>query len=149
MQAKQYLKKAKRIDSFIRAKEEELEMLRLKASSVGSMNLSADKIQSSPNPTKLQDDVIAIFECEDKIEKAIQDLRKLHSEITEKIDEIDNDDFRMILILRYLNLKEWEFIAVEMNFSYSHTLFLHKQALDAFQTKHKDFLENTKLHRKS
>lgn len=142
MQAKQYLKKAKRIDSFIRAKEEELEVLRLKASSVGSVNLSADKVQTTPNPSKLQDNVIAIIECEEKIKKAIADLRKLHTEITEKIDEIENDDFRLILILRYLNLKEWEFIAVEMNFSYSHTLFLHKQALDAFQKKHKEFLEH-------
>lgn len=60
MQAKQYLKKAKRINSFIKAKEEELEMLRLKASSIGSMNFSADKVQSTPNPSKLHDDVIAI-----------------------------------------------------------------------------------------
>lgn len=142
MQAKQYLKKAKRIDAFIRAKEEELEMLRLKASSVGSPNLSADKVQSTPNPTKLQDDIIAVLECEARIKKAIQDLRNLHTEITEKINEIDNDEFRLILQLRYLNLKEWEFIAVEMNFSYSHTLFLHKQALKAFQDKHKAFLED-------
>lgn len=117
-------------------------MLRLKASSVGSPNLSADKVQSTPNPTKLQDNVIAIVECEEKIKKAIQDLRNLHTEITDKINEIENDDFCLILILRYLNLKEWEFIAVEMNFSYSHTLFLHKQALKAFQEKHKTFLES-------
>ena len=142
MQAKQYLKKAKRIDSFIKAKEKELEILRLKEHSGGSVNLSADKVQTTLNPSKLQDNVIAIIECEEKIKKAIDDLRKLHTEITDKIDKIDNDDFRLILILRYLNLEEWEFIAVEMNFSYSYTLFLHKQALDAFQTKHKDFLEH-------
>jgi len=140
MQAKTYLKKAKRIDSFIKAKEEELLMLKTKAEGIGAMNLNPDKVQSSPNQTKLQDDVIAVIECERKIQKAIDDLRTLHSEITEKIDAIENDDYRLILMLRYLNLKEWEYIAVEMNFSYSHTLHLHKQALKAFQEKHKDFL---------
>ena len=140
MQAKTYLKKAKRIDSFIKAKEEELLMLKTKAEGIGAMNLNPDKVQSSPNQTKLQDDVIAVIECERKIQKAIDDLRTLHSEITEKIDAIENDDYRLILMLRYLNLKEWEYIAVEMNFSYSHTLYLHKQALTAFQEKHKDFL---------
>ena len=140
MQAKTYLKKAKRIDFFIKAKEEELLMLKTKAEGIGAMNLNPDKVQSSPNQTKLQDDVIAVIECERKIQKAIDDLIKLHSEITEKIDAIENDDYRLILMLRYLNLKEWEYIAVEMNFSYSHTLHLHKQALKAFQEKHKDFL---------
>jgi hypothetical protein len=146
MQAKQYLRKAKRINAFIRAREEELVMLRLKAESIGSGCSEADKVQTTHKNDRLETDVIAIIECEEKIKKAVDDLRKLHLEITEKIDAIDNDDYRLVLILRYLNLKEWEFIAVEMNFSYSHTLFLHKQALRAFADKHKDFLsQNQKI----
>jgi hypothetical protein len=140
MQAKQYLKKAKRINSFIKAKEEELVMLRIKAESIGSGSSDADKVQTTHCNDKLERDVIAVIECEEKIKKAVNDLRKLHSEIQQKIDLIDNDDYRLILILRYLIHKEWEFIAVEMNFSYSHTLFLHKQALRAFAEKNREFL---------
>ena len=133
MQAKQYLKKAKRINSFIKAKEEELVMLRIKSESIGSGSSEMDKVQTTHKNDRLEKDVIAIIECEEKIKKAVNDLRNLHTEITQKIDAIDNDDYRLILILRYLNLKEWEFIAVEMNFSYQHTLILHKRALRAFE----------------
>lgn len=140
MQAKQYLRKAKRINSFIKAREEELQILRIKAESIGSGISEMDKVQTTHRNDRLETDVIAIVECEEKIRKAVYDLRKLHLEITEKIDAIDNDDYRLVLILRYLNLKEWEFIAVEMNYSYQHTLFLHKKALRAFEEKHKDFL---------
>ena len=140
MQAKQYLRKAKRINSFIKAREEELEMLRFKAESIGSGIAEMDKVQTTHKNDRLESDVIAIIECEEKIRKAVDDLRRLHIEIMEKIDAIDNDDLRLVLVLRYLNLKEWEFIAVEMNYSYQHTLFLHKKALRAFEEKHKDFL---------
>lgn len=143
--AKQYLKKAKRIDSFIKAKEEELFMLRSKADSIGSPTLSADKVQSTPNPTRLQDNIIAIIECEEKIQESINRLKQLHSEITDKIEALENDDHKLLLMLRYLNLKEWKYIATEMNFSESHILYLHKQALQAFEEEHKDFLSKIQV----
>ena len=140
MQAKTYLQKAKRINSFIKAREDELVVLRLRAESIGSGISSEDKVQTTHNNDRLEKDVIAIVECEEKIKKAENDLRKQHIEVVEKIDAIENDDLRLVLMLRYLNLKEWEFIAVEMNYSYSHTLFLHKRALKVFAEVHKDFL---------
>lgn len=141
MTAKQYLKKAKRIDAFIKAKNEELEELRAKSTSVGAVQLTPDKVQTSHSSSdKLANDIINILECEERIKKAIQDYILLKDEINDKIEEIENDDFRLILQLRYLNQKDWETIAIEMNFSYSHTLSLHKQALDAFEEKHHDFL---------
>lgn len=141
MTAKQYLKKAKRIDAFIKAKNEELEELRAKSTSVGSFELSPDKVQTSNNSeSRIENDVVNIIECEERIKKAIQDYILLKDEINDKIEEIECDDFRLILQLRYLNQKDWETIAIEMNFSYSHILSLHKQALDAFEEKHHDFL---------
>lgn len=141
MTAKQYLKKAKRIDAFIKAKNEELEELRAKSTSVGSFELSPDKVQTSNNSeSRIENDVVNIIECEERIKRAIQDYILLKDEINDKIEEIECDDFRLILQLRYLNQKDWETIAIEMNFSYSHTLSLHKQALDAFEEKHHDFL---------
>lgn len=148
MQAKDYLRKAERINNFIKAKEEQLEILRAKASGLGGSDASEDKIQSSPNLTRIEDSIISMMQCEEIIENSIQELRDLYIEITDKINALEDDNLKLVLMLRYLNLKEWEFIAVEMSFSYSHTLYLHRQALEAFQAIHNDFLESQKDSRK-
>lgn len=47
------------------------------------------------------------------------------------IDAVDEPDLRQLLILRYINGLTWEKIAVDMNYSWRHTLRLHGAALAA------------------
>lgn len=47
------------------------------------------------------------------------------------IDAVDDPDLRQLLILRYINGLTWEKIAVDMNYSWRHTLRLHGAALAA------------------
>lgn len=47
------------------------------------------------------------------------------------IDAVDDPDLRQLLILRYINGWTWEKIAVDMNYSWRHTLRLHGAALSA------------------
>ncbi len=133
MQAKQYLKKIKRLDSFVKAKQEELEEIKCRIESIGSIDYSADKIQSSPNPDKLLDGIIKLMEVEKRYDKAIQDLYNLKAEAEERIEGIHNDDYRLLLTLRYLRFKTFEEIAVEMGFTFQWIHELHKRALIQFE----------------
>ncbi len=47
------------------------------------------------------------------------------------IDAVDDPAQRQLLILRYINGLTWEKIAVEMNYSWRHTLRLHGAALSS------------------
>lgn len=47
------------------------------------------------------------------------------------IDAVDDPDQRHLLRLRYINGFKWERVAVEMNYSFRHTLRIHGSALSA------------------
>lgn len=47
------------------------------------------------------------------------------------IDAVDDPDQRHLLRLRYINGYKWERVAVEMNYSFRHTLRIHGAALAA------------------
>lgn len=133
MQAKQYLKKIKRLDSFVKAKQEELEEIRIRAESIGSIDYSADRIQTSPNPDKLANSIINLIMQEKKYDEAIQNLYALKAEAEERIECIPNEDYKLLLTLRYLRFKTFEEIAVEMGFTFQWIHELHKRALIQFE----------------
>lgn len=133
MQAKTYLKKIKRLDSFVKAKQEELEEIRTKAESIGSIDYAADRVQTSPNPDKLTNNVINLITQQKKYEDAIESLYALKAEAEERIEGIPNDDYRLLLTLRYLRFKTFEEIAVEMEFTFQWVHELHKRALIQFE----------------
>lgn len=133
MQAKQYLKKIKRLDSFVKVKQEELEELRTRAESIGSIDYSADRIQTSPNPDKLANSVIKLIMQEKKYAKAIQKLYEYKAEAEERIEAVPNEDYKLLLTLRYLRFKTFEEIAVEMDFTFQWVHELHKRALIRFE----------------
>lgn len=133
MQAKQYLRKIKRLNSFVRAKEEELEEIRTRVESVGCMNLSADKRPSSGNPDKLANNIVKLVMREKKYDEAIQNLYSLKAEAEERIECVPNEDYKLLLTLRYLRFKTFEEIAVEMGFTFQWIHELHKRSLIQFE----------------
>jgi DNA integrity scanning protein DisA with diadenylate cyclase activity len=133
MQAKQYLRKIKRLDSFAKTMKEELEELKARAESVGCLNLSKDKIQTSMNPDKLSNDIIKLVMQEQKYKDALNALYEYKAEAEERIEGVSNDDYRLLLTMRYLRFKTFEEIAVEMQFTFQWICELHKRALIQFE----------------
>jgi len=54
------------------------------------------------------------------------------SVITDEIEKLPNETEKTLLMLRYINGKTFEQVAVEMGYSWRHTLRLHGQALAHF-----------------
>lgn len=55
------------------------------------------------------------------------------AEAEERIEGIENDDYKLLLTLRYLRFKTFEEIAVEMGFTFQWICELHKRALIQFE----------------
>jgi hypothetical protein len=54
-------------------------------------------------------------------------------EITDRIENLRNENEKDILMLRYIRLMSWGDIAVKMGFSWQHTHRIHAQALKNFK----------------
>lgn len=131
MKAKQYLRQVRWLDNTVTAKLEQLEGLKTKVTKItGSLNES--KVQESKVHDKTANLVCKIVELDKEITDDIDKLIDLKREAMQRIDSIDNEDYQLILTLRYLNLKSWEQIAVEMNYAFSWVHKLHAKALIKF-----------------
>lgn len=74
-----------------------------------------------------------IADLQAEINREIDNLVRLKTEIRSKINALD--DYRYIAILTeyYINCQRWEDIAESMEMSVRHTLRLHGEALQAFR----------------
>ena len=79
--------------------------------------------------------ILKIVDLQKELETDINNLLDLKLKITYQINSIDNDDYKLLLMLRYLNFKTWEEIAVEMGYTYQWVHVLHGRALIYFQEK--------------
>lgn len=133
MTAKQYLRQARRLDNMVDAKLEQVMELRNLATKTTSTLRLDDRVQSSGNHDKLAETIAKIVDLENEINTMVDVLIDLKSEIIERIDGISNDDYRLLLTLRYINQKTWEETAVEMGYTYQWVHVLHSRALVEFE----------------
>ena len=131
MTAKQYLRQVKRLDNLINAKLEQVDELRGIVTKITS-KLDAVKVEKHNFVDKTGTLISKIVDLEKEINKDIDKLIDLKAEVIENIDKVKNQDYRLLLTLRYLNYWTWEQIAVEMNYSYVHVHRLHSRALREF-----------------
>lgn len=135
MTAKQYLQQVKGLDNMIEAKLEQVERLRALATRV-TTSFSHDKQgKGAARHEKTADIVCKIVMLEEKLNASIDTLVDLKAEVEEKIDEIPNDNYRLLLRLRYLNYKTWEDIASTIGYTPQWIYITHGRALQEFQKK--------------
>lgn len=127
-EVKQYLRQLKTLDNLIQAKLDKIEELSSLAARITQIP-QLIKVQESTSEDKLSEIVIKIVELENELKNDIDNLINLKFDIMEKINNIKNDDYKLLLTLRYLNFKTWEEIAVEMGCTYQWVHVLHERAL--------------------
>lgn len=64
-----------------------------------------------------------------KVDDKMCDLLSVKQEILDAIWTVEDSTYRVLLTERYVNLKTWEQIAVEMNYSYMQVCRIHGKAL--------------------
>ncbi len=128
--AKEYLGKVRRIDKMIDAKCEQLDQLKQMATRV-TKQISYTNVQTSGHKD-IGDIIVKIVDLEYEINDDIDQLVDLKRQVIKEVDSLENDDYRLLLTLKYLNYKTIEEIAEEMMYSTRHITRLHKEALIDF-----------------
>lgn len=112
----------KRIESLQRQRREEWE----KVTSM-TANLSGEVVDGTKDPHKLD----RYAEFDSLIGAEILELLEIKCEVKAVIVQIPDYRYRDVLDKRYIEMKSWEQIAVEMNYTYRRVTQLHGEALKA------------------
>lgn len=142
MKAKEYLQQLQRLDTVINQKIKEVQDLRLKSCSTGSIDYSKERVQSSPSgDASFMNTIGRIVDLEaeinDEIDKYCNDKHK----IINQIQGLQTVNHIALLYKRYVEFKKFETIAVEMNFTYQYAIELHGYALQEFERTYENLLK--------
>jgi hypothetical protein len=143
MKAKEYLQQLQRLDTMINQKIKELGNLRLMSQSVGGIDYSKERVQSSPSgDAPFVEPVLRMIELEQEINAEIDRFVYEKHEIINQIQALQNQKHIDILYKHYVEFKRLEIVAVEMNFTYQYIVELHGTALKEFQLTHENLLNS-------
>ena len=135
MTAKEYLNQLISIEKLIQVKTTERERLMALATKVTSA-LNDCKVETSPDNTKTQNIIIKMAELREEIEEQASRYTSLYRKIEEEIDDIEDDRYKILLIMRYMKGASFSDIADELGYEKRWTLVLHKRALQDFEKRH-------------
>lgn len=126
--AKEWLNKAYRLSKTeLKIKEEYAEKCK---PDDGAVDCSKDRIQNSSSASAQEERLLTYaMACEavDKVKAKIERIKRSRQKV---IDMVPNDDYRILLTLRYLLNKPWKEVAKDMNYSVSHLINKHREALN-------------------
>ena len=128
MTAKQYLNRVRRIDKEIEALLRLVQRTRESLETV-TQNYDSDGAQSTKNPHKYD----RLVELESLVDEKIDQQIALKAEILNTIMQLEDRRQRLFLMEYYVEMKTWEQVAVDMNYSYMHITRIHGYALKAIQ----------------
>lgn len=129
MTAKEYLGQAYRLDQRINSKLHQIESLRSLTQKV-TASYDGEVVSHTRNVTFLQDAIIRLMEAEDELNRQIDELVDLKMEISRTISRVRNENYRLILEMRYLCFNTWEEIAATLHYTDRWLRKMHDRALD-------------------
>ena len=136
MTVKEYLSQVEDLEKNIFDQKQYIETLRESLTSLGGMNISADKVQTSgADKDKFATVIAKVTDAEEKLKRMEEKFCLLKVQIAEQIHALDDLVLKRLLELRYLKWKQYGTIrkvADAMGYSVDHTKKLHRDAVFAF-----------------
>lgn len=123
-----YLSQIEYIDNMINVKQQEIDSLRAKATSM-QMNTDSERVQSSGCKDKIGDYCSKIVDLCEEINSDIDDFVDKKADVMHTIDKLENLEERRLLYYRYFQYLPFSKIAHEMNISERHIYRMHKAAV--------------------
>ena len=132
MDAKEFLSRARNVETQVRSRMEQIEQLRSLACRVTPQYGGAGGSRFR-NVTAMEDTIVRITEAEEKLNRKIDELVTAKLGVMEVIDRVQDVTMRLLLEKRYLLFHPWDMIASDLGYTLRWTLKKHEAALDAVQ----------------
>ena len=133
MTSKEYLSEIRFIDIKIKRKEHQIDMLKDMVTDITQKLNDMPKTESKDN-SPMANMIIKIIDLESEVKKLKSLLEDKKAEALSYILRLEDDEYQTLLILRYLQLMNWEEIAKEMHYSKRWLYKMHGPALVLFST---------------
>lgn len=134
MTAKQYLQDYRRIEGKYKTAVEEYRSVESDMVSLKSPNLDGDRVQSMPKNDPIGEIVVNLENERAKIGIKMVKLRSQMLMVRNQISAMEqvNNDYCLILMLRYVLYKDWKFVCNSLNLSRAQANVVHGKALQEF-----------------
>lgn len=132
MTAKEYLSEAIRLKRLIKKTESQIEDIKEMATSVGAIRYDKDNIQNSPNNDAMANYMIRLEAAESRARDLIIEYLEAYMTIEQQIRKIMPGIYADVLYLRYIDGKNLDQIAEELNYSADWIRHVHGYALRTF-----------------
>lgn len=136
MDAKQYLRQIRVMETRISIRQRQIRDLRKSMSYLKSMDYSADRVQTSPDGSGFTNEAIRLADLEMEAEKQIYECETLRAQIIAQIEGMEDRRYVDILSGVYIHRKDLMDLADDMHYDYYWVCHLHGEALGAFQEKY-------------
>ena len=130
MTAKDYLKDIRKLDLEIQTLQEQISLLRKNAEGLRAMELS--DMPKGGRGKDLSDYVAEIADLQMVCVQHVSELIMKKQDAIERIMSIDGSELRNVLLLRYIQCKEWDEIADKLQYNLRTIFRLHGEALKEF-----------------
>ena len=77
----------------------------------------------------------------EKLSDAIGDYSEIIKDATERIHRVNDSRYEGLLFKRYIECKQFDKIATEMNYEYQTVVNLHRETVKAFERVNQDIIE--------
>ena len=131
--AKEYLNSVRLADRRIKIKIEELCQLQLNVDQIIPQT-TGERVQSS-NKGSFTKTVDKIVDLQNKINSEIDSLLELKSDVRNKINQLSDERFIVVLTDYYINCKTWAEVSKSIGYEERYTRKLHGWALQKFRKK--------------
>ena len=130
MNVKDYLNQGRLLDQRINYNLRRLQEMRAGIDGMSSPQFQADKVQTSPDgdPAFVKAPM-RISEIRERIDREIDLLVDLRNQIDETVRTVENDDYQMLLLYRYIEKRTWEDIGNQLGIDRSTVKRWHREAL--------------------
>ena len=111
-----YLKQGHSLDQRIKYNLKKMAEMRKTASDISAPVLCADKVQSSPNGDAPFVKALERIEAlEEHIKREVDLLAALMDQINEVISQVNNEEYQLLLMYRYVDNMTWEQVGDQLN----------------------------------
>lgn len=130
MNVKDYLKQGRLLDQRINYNLRRIKEMRDGLDGICSPQIKADKVQTSPDGDPAYVKImIRISEMQERIDQEIDLLVDLRNQIDETVRTVDNEDYQMLLLYRYIENRTWENIGEQLGIDRSTVKRWHRTAI--------------------
>lgn len=134
MTAKEYLEQIGKLEYKIQRMKERSEYYDHMSYSIPGQDFTRERVQTTPNyEAPFLKWLIKLDEIKREIAKKEEELKNLKAEVLMKIEALDNEDYKNVLIHRYFDHKKWGDIAEKMYASEKTVRRWHENALQVIK----------------